>query len=842
MVSKEILDGFEIYTLQNEKMTAYLCPALGNNLYRLWDQVTQSEVLRTPKNLNVLKEKAIYYGIPVLFPPNRTRFGRFEFQGRVYQLDINWENKHNNHGFLAWHPWKVAATMQIGNSQSVTSTFATVDFPDVLRQYPHDLFFSMTYDLSGSTLTQKVSITNRGTVTAPVGFGLHPWFHIGYEPEKWMFTLPVSYEWELDSELMPTGKLMNLGSYELLTQGMNVKYVEMEKLFSIGSHPHMAVLSRKDYEIRIQTSKLYKYWLIYTMGETDKIISIEPYTWVTNAPNLSLPPELTGIIALRYGETINLTTTIDITHQSDNSHCNSQFCKPQFLESCNSQDNHVILHKDIDQQNHNQNQGKDSPYSYYTEKYRPQLHFSPARNWINDPNGLVYHKGKYHMFYQYKPYGDKWGNVSWGHAVSKDLVHWEQLRVALTPDELGPIFSGSIVVDRHNTSGLFKESSEGLVAIYTSAGEMQQQSLAYSTDEGITWTKYKGNPVIPNPGIKDFRDPKVMWYEKEYKWIMALAAGDHIQFYSSKNLTAWKYMSRFGENEGSHGGVWEVPELIELPVDNDPNNTKWLLKVDINPGSVAGGSGGQYFIGAFDGMRFINENPPNEIRWVDYGKDFYAAQTWFNTGSRKVWIGWMNNWQYADVTPTNPWRGAMSLPRELALKTFRGEGVKLIQMPVKELKGIRKNQYQWKNEKVMPGKNILSSINGKTVEIAAEFELGSASEFGFKVRKSAAEETVIGYDTERHILFVDRTYSGEFIFSPAFAGRYEAILNPIRDRIKLHIFVDWSSVEVFGNAGEIVFTDLIFPNPSSNRIELYSENGYVKLSSLIVNELESIWQ
>ncbi|MFC6603330.1 GH32 C-terminal domain-containing protein [Ectobacillus funiculus] len=184
----------------------------------------------------------------------------------------------------------------------------------------------------------------------------------------------------------------------------------------------------------------------------------------------------------------------------------------------------------------------------------------------------------------------------------------------------------------------------------------------------------------------------------------------------------------------------------------------------------------------------------------------------------------------------------MSLPRELALKTFRGEGVKLIQMPVKELKGIRKNQYQWKNEKVMPGKNILSSINGKTVEIAAEFELGSASEFGFKVRKSAAEETVIGYDTERHILFVDRTYSGEFIFSPAFAGRYEAILNPIRDRIKLHIFVDWSSVEVFGNAGEIVFTDLIFPNPSSNRIELYSENGYVKLSSLIVNELESIWQ
>ncbi|WP_332697013.1 aldose 1-epimerase [Halalkalibacter lacteus] len=312
MVSKEILDSFEIYTLQSDKLIACLCPSLGNNLYRLWDRVKQREVLRKPKNLNVLKDEPLYYGIPVLFPPNRTRFGRFEFQGRVYQLDINWENKHNNHGFLALHSWKVASTMQIGNSQSVTSTFATIDFPDVLRQYPHDLFFSMTYELKGSTLTQKVSITNRGVVTAPVGFGLHPWFCIDHEPEKWMFKLPVSYEWELDSELMPTGRLMTLGPYEGLTKGINLQGIEMEKLFSIGGHSHTAVLSRKDYEIRIQTSELYKYWLIYTMGMADEIISIEPYTWVTNAPNLPLPPELTGIIALRYGETINLKMTIDI--------------------------------------------------------------------------------------------------------------------------------------------------------------------------------------------------------------------------------------------------------------------------------------------------------------------------------------------------------------------------------------------------------------------------------------------------------------------------------------------------------------------------------------------------
>lgn len=314
MVSKEILDGFEVYTLQNEKLIACLCPSLGNNLYRLWDQVKQREVLRKPESLNLLKDRAIYYGIPVLFPPNRTRFGRFAFQGRVYQLNINWENKHNNHGFLAWHPWKVVSTVQVGNSQSITSTFATIDFPDVLRQYPHDLLFSMTYELNGSTLTQKVSITNRGIVTAPVGFGLHPWFCLDHEPEKWMFKLPVSYEWELDSELMPTGRLITLGSSEVLTKGINLQDVEMEKLFSIDDRPHTAMLSKEDYEIRIQTSELYKYWLIYIVGKADKIISIEPYTWVTNAPNLHLPPELTGIIALPYGETIDLKMTIDISY------------------------------------------------------------------------------------------------------------------------------------------------------------------------------------------------------------------------------------------------------------------------------------------------------------------------------------------------------------------------------------------------------------------------------------------------------------------------------------------------------------------------------------------------
>nr|WP_275897958.1 glycoside hydrolase family 32 protein [Halobacillus ihumii] len=479
--------------------------------------------------------------------------------------------------------------------------------------------------------------------------------------------------------------------------------------------------------------------------------------------------------------------------------------------------------------------------NYYNEENRPQYHFTPEKNWMNDPNGLVYYKGKYHLFYQHNPYGNKWGNMSWGHAVSKDLVHWEHRPVALKPDDLGAIFSGSIVVDKHNTSGLFENGSGGLIAIYTSAGETQQQSIAYSTDEGETWTKYSGNPVIPNSDIVDFRDPKVMWYEEDEKWVMTIAAGDHVRFYSSKNLIEWKLMSKFGENQGAHGGVWECPELFKLPVDGDPTNTKWVLQVDINPGSVHGGSGGQYFIGEFDGAKFVNDNPQNEVKWVDYGKDFYATQTWSNTNNRQIWIAWMNNWQYAQAIPTSPWRSAMSIPRELSLKTFSGEGVKLVQNPVKELRRIEKKPYKWQEETIKPGENILADFDSKTYEITAEFELGSASEFGFKVRKGANEETVIKYDVSEEQLIFDRTDSGEDEFSKSFAGKFTAPLDPIDNKIKLHIFVDHSSVEVFANNGEKVMTNLIFPDGSSDGLEIFSKNGNVKLTSLTINEMESVW-
>ncbi|MCA0754989.1 glycoside hydrolase family 32 protein [Paenibacillus sp. N4] len=462
---------------------------------------------------------------------------------------------------------------------------------------------------------------------------------------------------------------------------------------------------------------------------------------------------------------------------------------------------------------------------------------------MNDPNGLVYFKGEYHLFYQYNPFGNEWGNMSWGHAISKDLVHWKHLPVALEPDHLGMIFSGSAVVDERNTSGFFTDKSGGLVAIYTSSGETQQQSIAYSTDNGRTWTKYAGNPVIPNPGIKDFRDPKVFWHNQTQRWIMVLSAGDKVMFYASPNLKTWTYLSEFGAKDGDHSGVWEVPELFELPVDGNPTHTKWVLKVDINPGEKNLGSRGQYFIGRFDGTNFINEHSPDKVLWVDYGKDFYASLSWENLPERRVWIAWMSNWQYANKTPTSPWRGAMSIPREVALKTIPQEGIRLVQAPVRELQLLRTNFKKLSEpEMISPGSNLLTGLQEDTYEIIAEFELDSATEFGFKVRKGDREETIVGYDAINSQMFVNRTNSGNTQFSPLFPGEYRAPLSIVRNRIKLHIFVDRSSVEVFGNGGERVITSLIFPSQESRGVELYAKNGNVNLIVLNIFHVKSVWR
>jgi fructan beta-fructosidase len=310
----------------------------------------------------------------------------------------------------------------------------------------------------------------------------------------------------------------------------------------------------------------------------------------------------------------------------------------------------------------NQNQADTKP-----EQYRPQFHFSPKAHWINDPNGMIYYKGTYHLFYQYHPESSVWGPMHWGHTTSKDMVHWEEQPIALYPDSLGYIFSGSAVVDVNNTSGFGKNGQVPLVAIFTHHNpklekikpeQTQYQSLAYSLDEGKTWTKYARNPVLKNPGITDFRDPKVRWYEPKKKWILTLAAKDRVAIYSSPDLKTWSKESDFGSDAGAHGGVWECPDLFPLK-----HNGKdvWVLIVNINPGGPNKGSAAQYFLGDFDGKNFKAYS--KQTKWLDYGTDNYAGVTFSNTGDRTILMGWMNNWQYAREVPTPNWRGATTVPR-----------------------------------------------------------------------------------------------------------------------------------------------------------------------------------
>ena len=309
------------------------------------------------------------------------------------------------------------------------------------------------------------------------------------------------------------------------------------------------------------------------------------------------------------------------------------------------------------------------------DPWRPQFHYSPRANWMNDPNGMVYFNGEYHLMYQYFPGGQSWGPMHWGHAVSRDLMHWEHRPVALYPDEFGMIFSGSAVVDWRDSSGFFG-GKPGLVAVFTHHAALpdtrevrQSQSLAYSADGGRSWVKHKGNPVLTEPSLPDFRDPKVFWHEPEGRWIMALAAGDHIRFYASPNLREWTYTGEFGRREGSHQGVWECPDVFPLPVEGQPGETRWVLLVSIGGlPEDAEGSRTQYFLGTFRGGCFHGGEPAETVHWLDAGRDHYAGVTWSDApDNRRILLGWMSNWKYAAVTPAASFRGAMTLPRELAL-------------------------------------------------------------------------------------------------------------------------------------------------------------------------------
>ncbi len=489
----------------------------------------------------------------------------------------------------------------------------------------------------------------------------------------------------------------------------------------------------------------------------------------------------------------------------------------------------------------------------YSEQYRPQVHFTPDSMWMNDPNGMFYYEGEYHLFYQFYPDSNVWGPMHWGHAISRDLVHWEHLPIALYPDSLGYIYSGSAVVDWKNTSGFGKDGVPPLVSVFTyndRVGEMdgkidyQTQAIAYSNDKGRTWTKYENNPVLINPGIKDFRDPKVRWYQPQQKWIMSLAVKDRISFYSSKDLKNWQHESDFQPELGAYGGVWECPDLFPI-VDEVSGEEKWVLFVSINPGAPNGGSGTQYFVGNFDGHEFINEN--KNLYWLDYGKDNYAGVTWSGVpeeDGRTLFIGWMSNWQYATKVPTERWRSAMTVTRELKLKS-QGEDLIVTSMPVNEFETLRKEIITKEQLMIVGSEKVFQEIK-LPCEFILEFEtinhseLNGVSEYGFSLQNEDGEEFIVSYNTTKKELIINRDNSGVSDFSEDFKGLQYA---PYQEKSTLNfrVIVDWSSIEIFVNNGEKVMTSLVFPKEDFCTINAFAKNGGIAINKATLYELKSIW-
>jgi fructan beta-fructosidase len=477
------------------------------------------------------------------------------------------------------------------------------------------------------------------------------------------------------------------------------------------------------------------------------------------------------------------------------------------------------------------------------EEHRPKVHFSPKAHWVNDPNGMVYNKGVYHLFYQHHPYSSVWGPMHWGHATSRDMINWKHEAIAIYPDSLGTIFSGSAVVDKNNTSGFGKNGQAPLVAIFTQhsmegekAGrnDYQNQSIAYSNDDGKTWIKYEGNPVLKNPGIVDFRDPKVMWYEPQKKWVMTLATKDRITFYSSADLKNWVKESEFGATVGAHGGVWECPDLFTL----DDNGKKvWVLIVNINPGGPNKGSATQYFIGDFDGNKFIPYT--TDIKWIDYGPDEYAGITWSNTGNRKIFLGWMSNWMYANVVPTETWRNAMTIPRELKLKHVVDE-ILIASQPIQELSKIQSKPFIISNVKINNSIDVAARLGKVTFPCRINLSLEEIKDFSLVVSNDMGEELVMGFDKKQNNYFIDRTKSGKTDFQKEFAGRHAAPRFTNNGKMNISLLIDVSSVELFADDGLTVMTAIFFPNKPYNQIHIESPDNILIKKIEYIN-LKSIW-
>ncbi|MTT33331.1 hypothetical protein GMB86_15135 [Terrilactibacillus sp. BCM23-1] len=548
--------------------------------------------------------------------------------------------------------------------------------------------------------------------------------------------------------------------------------------------------------------------------------------------------------------------------------------------------------------------------SNYQETYRNQFHYSANKNWINDPNGLVQLDGVYHMFYQHNPYGNEWGNMSWGHATSTDLIHWKEQPIAIpeaenspwvdfwfkTKDDTKPvhyigtpttnwdgghpngkkyIFSGSIIVDKENKAGFGKNA---LLAYYTSTyqvavrdddtskdplgnylglREIQEQCLAYSTDGGKTFTKYKGSePIIPvtavpNEQTGNFRDPKVVYDDEHKVWAMTVVTGQEVDIYTSTNLIDWKYQSNILRKHDVGNGVWECPELIPMTVSGTKEK-KWVLSLSVQNGAPAGGSGMQYFVGDFDGKAFHPETSETmkNPKWLDYGEDFYAGITFSNVPDRTIMLGWMSNWSYVGEQHTSPWKGEMTLPRELTLKKVAHQDYQLIQEPVKEINNLSNKVVQLGNKKVKAINetkvNKVTNYQGQHYRLSAEFswkEKTMPTQLGFNLRESkdGSKKVVVGYNPKTQTAYIDRTKDGENISR----NSTKVKLDSDQKKIKLTVYVDSSSIEVFINDGEKVLTQVMYPNPDqpsdSNGLSYFVSNGEVKMKHASVTKLNSIW-
>lgn len=502
------------------------------------------------------------------------------------------------------------------------------------------------------------------------------------------------------------------------------------------------------------------------------------------------------------------------------------------------------------------------------EKFRPMYHHTPVYGWMNDANGLVYKDGEYHLYFQYNPYGSMWGNMHWGHSVSRDLVHWQHLEPAIARDTMGHIFSGSCIVDHRNSAGYGKDA---IIAFYTShkglpgGHQRQQQCLAYSLDNGRSFTKYEKNPVLtPFDGLENFRDPKVFWYEPQQKWIMIVSADKNMRFYASDNLKDWTYLSEFGAGYGPQPNQFECPDFVQLAVDGNPAHKKWVMIVNINPGFVYGGSGTMYFVGDFDGKKFTCDTKPSIVKWLDWGKDHYATVCYSNTGDRVIAMPWMSNWQYANLTPTQQFRSCNALARELKLYTAADGNIYLSAAPVKELESLRGEVKELGNFEL--GEKQVENVfdqNDGAMEVLFDLKPGKAGKCGVELRNAKGEKTIVYIDANKKRIVMDRAESGITDFgnkvephhldNAASLERYRTLTEnyhnafalgtwaPLEQTQSHHIrlFVDRSSIELFVDGGRVAMTNLVFPNEPYNTLRFFSEGSQAQVNNAKVYRLST---